>query len=171
MLNVKGFGGSKIWNLRNLENNTSYNWRALTFYLHHWWPHWNCGAGQNFVVCLSDAAFSAHNNLGEGASCIFNEFKSELEVFSWSWLIAPFKFGPKLPCSFSSLPQHTSKCLCGLKWHVTRIRYVFMSCATTAESCNESTGILKMETKTRPAETLPHGWRGCSVLSGKERGG
>lgn len=30
-----------------------------------------------------------------------------------------------------------------------------MSYATTAESCNESTALLKMETKTHPTETLP----------------
>lgn len=42
-----------------------------------------------------------------------------------------------------------------------------MPYTTTAESCNESTALLKMEPKAHPNETLPHGWRGRSVLSGK----
>lgn len=89
------------------------------------------------LCCLSEAAFVAHNNMEEGASCHW--VTKHLHIWwVWIWLWAlqrelarsSFKFGPELLCSSSSLPRSTSKFQCGLnRWHVTRIWDV-SSCPT-----------------------------------------
>lgn len=123
---------------------------SLTFYLHH-----QCHAG-NVVLDRTYAAFSAHNNMEEGASC---RWVTKHQIWSRAPLLLFFFILIHLQMSMrsESLACHTYM--------------ILMSYATTAEGCNERTALLKMETKTHPAETLPHGWRGWSVLSGKEKGG